>query len=211
MQTAWDRFRQTTMHGNVVLNFTPFPKGELASYAHAYHEAANRLLERLQQENGYSDLDACPIVFLYRHSVELYLKAIILWGCGLVALQSGEHIDTDALFRTHSLAVLLKPTKRVFKEAGWLNLPKGKPFATFEGIEDAILILEQIDPQSFAFRYPIDPKGNAHLPKNFLFNVITLGAEANNMLRMLDGAAMGIYEMFQTMASVQAEYVPSIW
>jgi len=34
------------------------------------------------------------------HSIELYLKAIILWGAGLVRLQSGEDINTERLFET---------------------------------------------------------------------------------------------------------------
>lgn len=206
MATAWERFQQTTLHGNVVLNFTSYPKGELAIYGLAYRESADTLVEAIRQRKWYSDIDACPIVFLYRHSIELYLKAIVLWGAGLVRLQSGEHIKTENLFVTHKFRDLLPPLRRIFKEAGWLgNEASEVQFGTFEEIEKLILAFEEIDPISFAFRYPIDKKGDANLPENFHFNVIALGEETSKMLRMLDGAVTGVYEMFQTMAAVQRE------
>lgn len=167
MATAWERFQQTALHGNVVLNFTSYPKGELSVYALAYREAADVLIENFKQRNWYSDMDACPIVFLYRHSIELYLKAIILWGAGLVRLQSGEDINTDRLFETHKFGDLLPAVKRIFREAGWLNNgASGVKFGTFAEIDKLILSFEQIDPKSYAFRYPIDRKGNAN-PNSF--------------------------------------------
>lgn len=212
MATAWERFQQTALHGNVVLNFTSYPKGELAIYGLAYRDAANTLVTALKERRWYSDVDACPIVFLYRHSIELYLKAIILWGAGLVRLQSGEHISTDNLFATHRFRDLLPAVKRIFKEAGWLGHgPKDVQFGTFEEIEKLILAFEEIDPISFAFRYPVDRQGDANLPDNFHFNVIALGEETSEMLRMLDGAVTGVYEMFQTMASIQREMVGEGW
>ena len=156
MATTWDRFQQTALHGNVVLNFTSYPKGERTVYALAYRDAADTLVENFKQRNWYSDVDACPVVFLYRHSIELYLKAIILWSAGLVRLQSGEHINTDNLFATHRFKDLLPPVKRIFKEAGWLEQKTSEVrFGTFEEIEKLIFAFEEIDPISFAFRYPI--------------------------------------------------------
>ncbi len=213
MTTAWERFQQTTLHGNVVLNFTSYAKGELGIYALAYRDAADMLVAAIKGRKWYSDVDACPIVFLYRHSIELYLKAIILWGAGLVRLQSGEEINTDNLFATHKFGDLLPPVKRIFKEAGWLgdncadaNAGEAK-FGTFEEIEKLITAFEEIDPKSFSFRYPVDNKGEANLPEHFHFNVIALGEETSEMLKALDGAVTGVYEMFQTMASMAHEMI----
>jgi hypothetical protein len=137
----------------------------LQSYAHAYHEAANSLVQVFRGKAGYSDAEACPIVFLYRHAIELYLKAILLWGEGLVHLQTGDPLDVEVLFRTHEFRVLLPPVRRVFEIAGWLEAGKGLPkYGTYPEIEGVILEFEEIDPRSFAFRYPIDTKGEAHLP-----------------------------------------------
>lgn len=207
MATAWERFQQKTMHGNVVLNFTPYPKGDLAVYGGAYREAADTLVRDFEKRKGYSDADACPIAFLYRHSIELYLKAIILWGAGLVRLQSGEELNTENLLNTHKLGDLLPNLKRIFKEAHWLDETETETkFGTYKKIEEFILAFEAIDPNSFAFRYPVDKKGDASLPESFHFNVITLGHEASEMLKALEGAACGVYEMFQEMAAIQREY-----
>jgi hypothetical protein len=203
MATIWERFTGRTLQGNVVLNFTPYPKGDLSVYALAYREAADILVAALNEQRGYSDADACPIVFLYRHSTELYLKAIILWGTGLVRLQSGENIDSDKLFDTHRFSDLLPAVERIFREAGWLDgEDKQRKFGNFGEINKLILTFEEIDPKSFAFRYPIDKKGSAHLPQHFCFNVIALAAEASEMLKTLDSAASGVYVMFQELASV---------
>jgi hypothetical protein len=205
MTTSWERFQRHNLRGNVVLNFTTYPKGDLAVYGLAYREAADRLVEAFKAREWYSDADACPIVFLYRHAIELYMKHIILWGAGLVRLQSSEELSTDMLLNTHSLEELLPALTRVFKEAGWMNVESGAKFGTLKEIKEFIHVIDEIDPKSFAFRYPVDTKGEAHLPEKFTFNVVALAEEASAMLRSLDGAAMGVYEIFQNMASICRE------
>ena len=201
MTARWERFQQEVAHGNVVLNFTSFPKRDLGVYAHAYQQAANLLVEEFRGKTGYSDAEACPIVFLYRHSLELYLKQIVFWGSGLIHLQTGDALDVHALFSRHELKPLLKLLRRVFEVAGWLNSAGVAPkYGTFAEIESVTLELDKIDPQSFAFRYPIDKKGDASLPEHFHFNVVKLGEEMDQLLLMLDGAAIGVYEQFQFLA-----------
>jgi hypothetical protein len=201
MTTRWERFQQEVVHGNVVLNFTSFPKGDLGVYAHAYQQAANSLVKEFRGKPYYSDAEACPIVFLYRHSVELYLKQIVLWGAGLVHLQTSDALDVHGLFSRHEFKLLLSHVRKVFEVAGWLNSSECAPkYGTFAEIESVIMEFDKIDPQSFAFRYPIDKKGDAPLPEHFHFNVVKLGEEMDQLLRMLDGAATGVYEQFQFLA-----------
>jgi|ERR1700686_1898472 len=64
MATGSARFQQKAMHGSVVLNLTSYAKSDLQSYARAYHEAANSLVQVFRGKAGYSDAEACPIVFL---------------------------------------------------------------------------------------------------------------------------------------------------
>lgn len=66
----------------------------LQDYARAYHKAARRVFEGLRQTlqseewvRGHRDTDVHPIVFLYRQSLELYLKTIIVWGAPLRVLR----------------------------------------------------------------------------------------------------------------------------
>ncbi len=37
---VWETFRGKAFHGNIVLNFMRFPKGEFAAYGRSYHEAS---------------------------------------------------------------------------------------------------------------------------------------------------------------------------
>lgn len=73
-------FHASPSYGNVVLNFRHATNDEFAVYAEAFHWAGNILAEKMFDQAGYNDLEACPIVFLYRRALELYLKAIALDG-----------------------------------------------------------------------------------------------------------------------------------
>src|SRR5207253_7387722 len=99
----WSRFfSRERFHGNVVFNFTRFPKGELAVYGRSYHEAAQHLIKHVASTH-YRDPDACPIVFLYRHAVELYLKSIIHWGNNLLRLNGKPVVQHRHVFTEHRL------------------------------------------------------------------------------------------------------------
>lgn len=210
----WERFRlQSTWRGNVSLNFMGRAKGEFDVYGHAFHEAANRLVDVIRQGNGgYSDLDACPIVTLYRHAIELHLKAILYWGEQLLRLDDREAFDFDKIMGTHNLEVLLPHVKNVFAVMDWVDAPESDTkYGTYAEIEEAILEINEIDRSATAFRFPIDKKGNPSLPEGFHFNVIAFGEEIDALLKMLDGAATGVYVAFQDYASYLADYAGDVY
>ena len=62
---------------NTVLNWHRAPEEEFDIYAGVYWNAAQTLAKNLDLD-GIFGYDACPIVFLYRHALELYLKAVLL-------------------------------------------------------------------------------------------------------------------------------------
>ena len=199
----WRRFRAPYFHGTVVLNFTKFPKGEFAVYGHAYHEAAQRLVAVFASKRGYRDVDACPIVFLYRHALELYMKSIILWGNALLRLRKRKvRLKQPDLFKTHSLKRLVSGSKPIFRLAESLEDWPDPEFKSFKHFERILCELEKIDPGSYSFRYPIDRRGSASLPNHLCFNVRALGAKFDGLLRVLDGVATWAYEEFQAEAEV---------
>jgi len=55
-----------------------WPSGNWFVYAMAYKDAADRLVEQIQDYYDHDDKPALPILFLYRHWVELRLKTIII-------------------------------------------------------------------------------------------------------------------------------------
>src|SRR5437879_5650306 len=168
-------FSRGRFHGDVVLNFMRFPKGELAAYARSYHEAGQHLVKH-KASTHYRDPDACPIVFLYRHAVELYLKAIIHCGNSVLRLNN-KPIEPDRnIFTEHRLRVLLKNVKPILRFQRSLTNWGDSHFTCFRDGEKVIDELEEFDPSSYSFRYPVDTTGaKATLPHHFLFNVIAFG------------------------------------
>ncbi|HEV2064711.1 MAG TPA: hypothetical protein VGS00_09210 [Thermoanaerobaculia bacterium] len=181
-------FEVGRMNGNVVLNFQGRPKSELSAYGSAFWRAANALAERLVRA-GYKDTDACPIVFLYRHSIELYLKAIAYRGRDLLTLDRKKlHLNPKAETK-HPLRPLIEAAEEVFRELDWPWDTQVEGARTLPEVKALIGEIEAYDPESFSFRYPIDKRGNASSPKHFGFNVLRVAERLDGLLGLLDGAA----------------------
>jgi len=197
----WKRFfSEKRFHGNVVFNFMRFPKGELAAYGRSYHQAAQILVKHMASTH-YRDPDACPVVFLYRHAVELYLKAIIHWGNSLLQLNSKPVEPHRNIFTEHRLRVLLKSVKPILESQRSLSRWGDSHFSCFRDVEKVIGELEGFDPGSYSFRYPIDTTGTkATLPHHLLFSVIAFGEKFDHLLNILDGMTTMVYEEFHAQA-----------
>src|SRR5260370_2492629 len=146
------------------------------------------------------------IVFLYRHAVELYLKAIIHWGNNLLRLNGKTIVPHRNIFTEHRLRVLLKSIKPILRFQKSLSNWGDSHFRCFRDVEKVIEELEEFDPGSYSFRYPIDTTGTkATLPHHFLFNVIAFGEKFDHLVSILDGISMMVYEEFQSQAEAYHE------
>lgn len=117
-------------------------------FAEGYKTGADILVSHVIEKSSDQDLLVYPIVFLYRHHLELRLKEIIREGNRLL----GTYED----FRhCHDLNKLWIPAKKVVKEI-W---PEGDP-EEFIFIEHVINEISTVDSQSYSFRYPEDKSGN---------------------------------------------------
>lgn len=130
--------------------------GDISTHdlAIAYKESADILMDRLQNAPyGYVDrhLHIYPVAFLYRHSVELQLKAIIE-KCKSVKKSQ----DTKPRL-IHGLSDLFEQAKEeidsVFtKETGSVDI-------SLE--EKVVQHLNDLDSSSMTFRYSLDRKGKS--------------------------------------------------
>ena len=158
-------FKAKHGHGNVRFNLIERdPIDELSIYALGYHIAGKTLVEKLESNRGYGDYEAYPIFFLYRHSLELYLKAIVYRGARLLGMISNDTIDTNKLLTKHGLSMWLPAIKAIFKRLEWekdFGIPSIRKFEDFANLVNGI---EKIDPLSYNFRYPVNTKGEAALP-----------------------------------------------
>lgn len=191
-----------TMHGNVVLNFVGSPKTEFRVYASAYRRAGRSLAVSLAAKGGYRDLDACPIVFLYRHALELYLKAIVRRGQDLVSLAGKKlPITPGALERRHDLSPLLKPIRYIFRHLGWTWNTEVEGVRTLEDLKKFLREIDQLDSGSYTFRYPVDTKGKSSVSRHFCFNVLEFAKQVEGALGLLEGTADNLEEEWDQQAS----------
>ncbi len=140
---------------NFVLGWMEDAKPAIAVYSKAYRESAERLAGRLIRARRFSDYQAYPVVYLYRHALELSLKHVI-YRCVILAalrvaddvehrLQNDHRLDALAATAMRGLSVLY-PHDTLIAEL--------RPIC-FETCAD----LSAVDPHSYAFRYPIRRDG----------------------------------------------------
>ena len=198
----WSEFAEGPQGWDVVLNTTMFHHhGLLVDYARAYHEAAKRLFGSFRQTDDYREMDAHPIVFLYRHALEVYLKTVIDIGNNLLYLR-----DKPAKnWGQHNLATLLSSVREIFDLIDCSDMWKPPTFRSFSDVERVVLEVNKVPHD--AFRYPVDPTGTKELlPDSLLFNMSTFADKLDALLELLNAAAWRTYDTFQ--AEVKA-HMPS--
>jgi hypothetical protein len=168
-------------YGNALINWKGSPTGDLTTYAHSYRNAA-RSLVAMHQKQVYGTIDegALPILFLYRHAIELYLKAIV-FKAAIVSINEAElSTALPKLWKEHSLVKLAEMARPV------INARTGKPFAIMGDLEQKIVDLvgriDKIDPGSYTFRYPVTSRGNSALPGLFMTNIFVFSEEVESVL-----------------------------
>ena len=135
-------------HGGLISN-----KWEV--YAMGYKIAAETLVDKVLSEQTNQDHLIYPIVFLYRHYIELRLKEIIEHGSKL--------LDLDLKIPTHHEIMSLwtnDGAKQIVKEL-W---PEDST-DDLKLMEETFKEFARYDRVSSSFRYPNDTKGNPSIDK----------------------------------------------
>ena len=136
--------------------------GDDFGYQEGYRRGARLLVEHVLATQNDQDFLVYPIIFLYRHHIELTLKSIIrhtpyILDRSLTETEE-QHLDR------HRLDLLWQDLKPLFaavcKAAGWKRLST----ANEQGVDSHIRQLTALDPDSFSFRYMRSKKGELSLP-----------------------------------------------
>jgi hypothetical protein len=178
---------------NTVLNWHRAPEEEFDIYAKAYWDAAQTLVKNVQLDQIYG-YDACPLVFLYRHALELYLKAILL-GDGAQFLPDAPGPESVMGFG-HSLKKLVPHVRKIFEKFAWGF--SGDDLRTFEDFEVLVDELHSVDEGSYAFRYPTTRKLKGALSGHFTFNAREFARKMDEALTTLAGACDILPELYQS-------------
>jgi hypothetical protein len=195
-------FESNRPHGNVVFNFRGRAINDLSAFAAGYHEAGKTLVSKMESAASYRDYEGYPILFLYRHALELYLKAIVYRGAQLLGLISEEKPHTEKLLTSHKLTRLLPTIEAIFRAVEWEWDFELIGLRSFDDFADLIKEIEKIDPQSYCFRYPVNTTGEAALPQHFVVNVVTFGKKMDSVLELLSGTVTGLQDHWDDTAEV---------
>jgi hypothetical protein len=185
-------FQSKNPYDTIIFNFRPNPIDDLAPFARGYHRAGKCLAEMLEALPHFPDYEAYPILFLYRHALELYMKAIIYRGAQLLHLLDLEPPNTSKLFKDHRPSTFLPGVKAIFEGIGWTWDTEVAGIRSFEEFKKLVEGIEELDPDSYNFRYPTDTKGKSVLNRNTVVNVIDFSRNMDPILDLLDSAVFGL-------------------
>jgi hypothetical protein len=133
---------------------------------------------RERREIGSIDEHALPILFLYRHSFELYLKALV-YRAALVSIAEEElALAIPKLWREHSLVRLLEMSGPLL-QSKYVHMWDDE---LEEKIAHVAAELDEVDAGSYAFRYPVTSSGQSALPTNFQTNIFVYSEILENVM-----------------------------
>ena len=152
---GYARDRSAIPHGSVALDWSDNPTGEMAAWASCFHAAAETLVRDFSTQEEYADREACPIVFLYRHALELCLKALLLEAITLMQAEGEEPAFSEKLLSKHNLSPLVPPLKDTFVRFNHSLSLDGRVCCSYDGVRALAEELDLLDSGSYAFRYPL--------------------------------------------------------
>jgi hypothetical protein len=145
-------------------------------YIEGFRRAARYLVLQVDKTGRDQDFLVFPILFLYRHHLELQLKRLISRGHWLLG------VDQPVLLG-HDLRRLWTVCRAVLEEV----LP-GDATEALDVVGEHIQALAAVDPSAQAFRYPIDTHGRPSLPEQLTLLNLRHVAEQVEAANLLDGA-----------------------
>jgi hypothetical protein len=186
---------------NITISFTPNSRYDFGIFAKGYTNAAKVLTERIVEQTGRSDANAYPIIFLYRHAFELHLKNVIYKAFEIESLWQIEERNSR-LYNTHDLIDLAKIVNKLIE-----NLYPNDPFLIplGEKITQTAKEFHDIDPNSFAYRYPIDREGNDSTQRNQIVNLESIYKWMSKLLDDLESVDLGLGIEIESSAMILEE------
>lgn len=149
---------------------------KLSLYAEGYKEAGDIITKYVTDNRFFQDILIYPIVFLYRHYIELVLKDIIYNGRKLLA-------ETPEIPTYHDIIQLWHQTKKILKQIESTNNSKD-----FYAIEEILKQFSIHDPKSITFRYPTDKDGSDNINNLARVNIRNLSEVVDGLHSYFFGA-----------------------
>jgi hypothetical protein len=143
-------------HTNACLNF----QGDMShGYVYGYKKSADILVKKIKKTASEQDYLVYPIIFLYRHHIELLLKNLIQLGIEF-------YEESNDVPKHHRIKDLWNTVKGYHRE--FTNSKNAKNIQFIDKIMDELC---EIDADSMSFRYSKDRKGIAPNPELLNINL----------------------------------------
>ena len=165
-----------------------------ALYAMGYREAADLLVQHLEEHGGLQDMLVYPILFLYRQYLELEIKDLIRQGRRLLDISGGFPYN-------HDIAGLWSICRQLLSDIA--------PDDSVEELRETDRLIGEfaaVDPSSMAFRYPEDKKGDASLPGIMHINLRNVRDVMSEIGDLLTGAGGLVAEYLAIKSEMEAGF-----
>ncbi|ENF4060962.1 hypothetical protein RZU96_003902 [Escherichia coli] len=167
-------------HNNACLNYMP---DHGTAYTEGYRRAADILINHIDESGRDQDFLVYPVLFLYRHHLELLIKQII----GL-ALALAEDPDKHQYKKDdHNLNNLWPLAQKLILEVDDSYRP-----SDFKIVKEVVKALHQADERATDFRYARRNDGIRSLEGIHYVNTRRFGEKMGEVSDLLDGVDNGL-------------------
>jgi hypothetical protein len=166
---------------NAALNWPNIPSRDIFLHAQSFHKAAKALAAFQLDASPLADFDVSPVVFMYRHAVELHLKAIVLGdGGNFLATKP----DALSVHKTHSVSWLAQFVCQIIAAVKWEKEFKCEGVETLADFKAVVEEVNSVDPGSYVFRLPV--KGQDAVPGGGKLTIREFARRMDALLELLD-------------------------
>lgn len=167
-------------HNNACLNYMP---DHGTAYTEGYRRAADILIGHIDSSGRDQDFLVYPVLFLYRHHLELLIKQIIGLALALIEEPEKHQYKKD----DHNLNNLWPLAQKLLMEVDDSYQP-----SDFKIVKEVVKALHLVDKRATDFRYARRNDGTRSLEGIHYVNTRRFGEKMGEVSDLLDGVDNGL-------------------
>ena len=176
---------------------------ELHQYARSLQNAAKSLVAKLELDRSIrADWDACPIVLLYRQSLELNLKMLVGEGSNFLPSPT----DPISVFKTTSLRWLAQIVCQVIRAVKWESEFKCEGVSSLAEFSAVVNEVESFDPVARAVRSARTKDPDSVSDYYRTFDIVEFAKKLDALLGLLDSTADALAAEWDRRAEAAAAF-----
>lgn len=163
--------------------------------AEGFKRIADLAVAHVEQTGHEADYYVYPVLFCYRHYLEVMLKQL------LRDLRRLYDVEDNTIPGTHSLIALWDKLES-------LLLKHTPDSATYANVRASLARFDELDPRSDSYRYPVDKKGAPQLEGLYNVHLGQVRAVVERLAGFLDGASTAVQVDLDTKHEMAEWYGP---